>query len=54
MAIPPSICRILPARGDPVHVDASTPTVNPTFVNDVGGSPYEGEQKPLCDTKLVT
>ena len=40
--------------GDPVHVDASTPTVNPTFVNDVGGSPYEGEQKPLCDTKLVT
>jgi hypothetical protein len=36
-----------------VTVPASTPTVNSTFANDVGGSPYEGQQKPLCDTKLV-
>jgi hypothetical protein len=35
-----------------VTVPASTPTVNPTFV-DIGGSPYEGQQKPLCDMKLV-
>jgi hypothetical protein len=26
---------------------------NPTFV-DLGGSPYEGADKPRCDTKLVT
>ncbi|RCG28619.1 hypothetical protein DQ384_23000 [Sphaerisporangium album] len=26
---------------------------NPTFA-DAGGSPYEGEQRPLCDVKLVT
>ncbi len=31
---------------------ASTPTVNPTFV-DIGGSTFEGQMKPLCDTKLV-
>ena len=31
---------------------ASTPTDNPTFV-DIGGSPYEGQARPLCDTKLV-
>jgi SdrD B-like protein len=36
-----------------VTVPASTPTENSTFANDVGGSPYEGQQKPLCDTKLV-
>jgi len=35
-----------------VHVDASTPTENPTFV-DIGGSIYEGQQKPLCDVKLI-
>jgi uncharacterized repeat protein (TIGR01451 family) len=35
-----------------VIVPASTPTVNSTFA-DIGGSPYEGQQKPLCDTKLV-
>ncbi len=36
-----------------VTVPASTPVDNPTFV-DIGGSPYEGQQKPLCDTKLVS
>ena len=35
-----------------VIVPASTPTENPTFV-DIGGSIYEGQQKPLCDTKLI-
>jgi SdrD B-like protein len=43
------------ANGVPagVTVPASTPTANDTFANDVGGSPFEGQQKPLCDTKLV-
>ena len=42
-AVPP------PACAGPLH----TVTVsNPTF-QDIGGSPYEGQQKPLCDTKLV-
>ena len=35
-----------------VMVPASTPTDNPTFV-DIGGSIYEGQQRPLCDTKLI-
>jgi hypothetical protein len=35
-----------------VVVPASTPTENPTFV-DLGGSPYEGQPKPLCNVKLV-
>ena len=35
-----------------VTVPASSPTDNPTFV-DIGGTIYEGEQKPLCDMKLV-
>lgn len=35
-----------------VVVPASTPVDNPNFV-DIGGSPYEGQAKPLCDTKLV-
>ena len=33
--------------------DGPTATNNQTFV-DIGGSPYEGQQKPLCDTKLVS
>ncbi|MEO5900198.1 MAG: SdrD B-like domain-containing protein, partial [Ilumatobacteraceae bacterium] len=36
-----------------VTVPASTPTDNATFVG-IGGSPYEGQQKPLCETKLVS
>ncbi len=35
-----------------VTVPASTAVDNPTFL-DLGGSPYEGQAKPLCDTKLV-
>ena len=34
----------------PLHAVDSTG--NPTFL-DMGGSPYEGQQRPLCDTKLV-
>ena len=51
-ATPP--CRGHGTNGAPsgVIVPASTPTDNPTFL-DIGGSPYEGTQKPLCDTKLV-
>ena len=36
-----------------ITVPASTPTFNPTFV-DIGGSPYEGQARPLCTTKLVS
>ncbi len=36
-----------------VTVPASSPVDNPTFV-DIGGSPYEGQVKPSCDTKLVS
>ncbi len=36
-----------------INVPASTAIDNPTFANDVGGSPYEGEQMPYCDQKLV-
>ena len=39
--------------GPDLTVPASTAIDNPTFV-DIGGSPYEGQAKPLCDTKLVT
>ncbi len=39
--------------GPDLQVDASEPTQNATFV-DIGGSPYEGQATPLCDTKLVT
>lgn len=35
-----------------VNVPASSPTINPNFVG-IGGTPYEGMQKPLCDMKLV-
>ncbi|MCV2393294.1 IPT/TIG domain-containing protein [Actinotalea sp. M2MS4P-6] len=35
-----------------VTVPASTPVANDPFV-DMGGSPFEGTAKPLCDTKLV-
>ena len=35
-----------------VTVPTSTPTHNPTFV-DIGGTIYEGQQKHLCDMKLV-
>jgi hypothetical protein len=35
-----------------INVPPSTPTENATFL-DIGASPYEGLQKPLCTTKLV-
>jgi uncharacterized repeat protein (TIGR01451 family) len=38
--------------GGSLSVPASTPTDNPTFL-DIGASPYEGQARPLCDTKLV-
>ncbi|MBX0329237.1 hypothetical protein K2Z83_16305 [Oscillochloris sp. ZM17-4] len=33
--------------------DGDDAVVNPDFAA-IGGSPFEGQQKPLCDTKLVT
>lgn len=36
-----------------VTVPASTPVENPTFVG-IAGSPYEGTQRPRCDSKLVS
>ncbi|MCB0088243.1 MAG: hypothetical protein KDE54_10045, partial [Caldilineaceae bacterium] len=33
--------------------DGPSAVVNPSFA-DGGGSPYEGQQKPLCDMKLVS
>ncbi len=41
------------SRSNGVTVDASTPIDNPDFA-DAGGTYYEGQQTPLCDTKLVT
>lgn len=35
-----------------VTVPASVPVYNPPFV-DMGGTIYEGQQKPLCDMKLI-
>jgi hypothetical protein len=36
-----------------VTVPASTPVVNATYADDLGGSYFEGQPRPLCDTKLV-
>jgi uncharacterized repeat protein (TIGR01451 family) len=38
--------------GADLSVPASTPIDNATFL-DIGASPYEGQARPLCDTKLV-
>ena len=38
--------------GAVVTVPASTPVDNATFVG-IGASPYDGQAKPVCDTKLV-
>ncbi len=37
-----------------VTVPTSTPVDNPTFAQELNGSYYEGQPKPLCNTKLVT
>jgi len=39
--------------GTDLTVAPSTPIDNATFL-DIGGSPFEGQARPLCDTKLVT
>ena len=38
--------------GQNINVPASSPVVNPPFV-DMGGTVYEGQPKALCDIKLV-
>ena len=53
-AVPPPACagalHTVDVAGIPP--DGPNATVNPSFV-DMGGSPFEGMDKPLCDTKLV-
>jgi len=41
------------AHFDPLNPATMQGVYNPDMV-DGGGSPYEGQQKPLCDTRLVT
>jgi uncharacterized repeat protein (TIGR01451 family) len=41
------------AHFDPANPSAGSGVYNPTFP-DIGGSPYEGQQKPLCNMKLIT
>ena len=54
-AVPPSACAGALHTVDVAGIapDGANATLNPTFV-DIGGSPYEGQQRPLCDVKLVT
>ncbi|MGC9468012.1 MAG: SdrD B-like domain-containing protein [Anaerolineae bacterium] len=54
-AVPPSACagslHTVDVAG--VGVDGPNAVENPSFAAE-GGSPFEGMEKPLCDTKLVT
>ena len=54
-AVPPPACagamHLVDVAG--IAPDGLNATVNQTFV-DIGGSPYEGTNRPLCDTKLVS
>ncbi|MCP5099035.1 MAG: hypothetical protein GY943_26075, partial [Chloroflexi bacterium] len=54
-AVPPPACagalHTVDVAG--VGVDGPDAVVNPSFAEN-GGSPYEGQDKPLCDVKLVT
>ena len=54
-AVPPPACAGPLHTVDVAGIGADGPdaVVNPSFV-DMGGSPYEGMQKPLCNAKLVT
>jgi len=54
-AVPPSACAGALHTVDVAGVDADGPDTfdNPSFAAE-GGSPYEGMERPLCDTKLVT
>lgn len=53
--IPPSPCAGAMHTVDVAGVGSDGPDAvdNPAFA-EAGGSPYEGQQKPLCDVKLVT
>jgi uncharacterized repeat protein (TIGR01451 family) len=52
--VPPSACagalHTVDVKG--IAPDGPNATINPTFL-EIGGSVYEGQQKPLCDMKLV-
>ena len=53
--VPPSACAGALHTVDVAGIlpDGPDATDNPTFV-DMGGSPYEGQQKPICNAKFVT
>jgi hypothetical protein len=53
-AVPPPACAGALHTVDVAGVGADGPgaVVNPSFA-DAGGSPYEGQQRPLCNVKLV-
>ena len=53
--VPPSACAGALHTVDVAGIlpDGPNATVNQSFVG-IGGSPYEGQQKPLCDTKFVS
>ena len=53
--VPPPACAGALHTVDVAGIGANGPNavVNPSFV-EAGGSPYEGQSKPLCDVKLVT
>lgn len=54
-AVPPPSCAGALHTVDVAGIapDGPSATINQTFV-DIGGSPYEGQQRPLCDVKLVS
>ena len=53
--VPPPTCAGALHTVDVAGLGADGPdaVVNPTFLGE-GGSPYEGQQRPLCTTKLVS
>lgn len=54
-AVPPPACagalHLVDVAG--IGVDGPNATVNPTFAEN-GGSPFEGQERPLCDVKFIT
>jgi uncharacterized protein (DUF779 family) len=54
-AVPPSACagalHTVDVAG--IGADGANAVINPTFAEN-GGSPFEGQDRPLCDVKFVT
>ena len=53
-AVPPPACAgaLHVVDVDDIGVDGPNAVVNPSFAEN-GGSPFEGQERPLCDVKLV-